>query len=488
MNRMRLSLLLFSIILPTLAEDRPNIVVILADDLGYGDVQHLNQKSVIPTPNLNRLAEEGMTFTDAHSPSAVCTPTRYGLLTGRYCWRTKLKRGVLNGYGRSLIQPDRRTLAHVLQSAGYKTGIVGKWHLGLDFILTGNNNESIDYSKPVSRGPKSYGFDFSYIIPASLDFPPYVYIKNHQITQFPSATQEAWRFPAFVRKGPRSPVFRMADALDHLIQEAVTFIHDKSEKKSPFFLYLPLTGPHKPVLPHPRFLGKTEAGLYGDFVHQVDWSVGQINQAIQKAGIKDKTLVIFTSDNGSFMYRENDPSKPDHLDTSSVQAFHSETHTANHVYRGTKADIWEAGHRVPFFVRWPGRIRPESRSKTPICHTDILATCAAAAGVKTESGVGPDSFSLMPELIAPSGFVSDHPPIINHSAGGMFAIREGQWKLVLGNGSGGRQQPKGKPFGKPFQLFDLSRDSGETFSLATDRPDIVQDLTSKFYKIAGSDL
>ena len=236
------------------AADRPNIIVVLADDMGYGDVHALNPHSKIPTPALDRLANEGMTFTDAHSPSAVCTPTRYGLLTGRYCWRTRLKRGVQNGYGPPLIQQSRTTMPEFLRENGYATGIVGKWHLGLGFS---KNGAEFDFSELVDDGPKEHGFEFSHVIPASLDFPPYVYIRNGDLTAFPGLTQPAQKFPAFLRKGERSPDFVMNDCLDDLLKQSQTYVRQHANKDKPFFLYFPLTAPHKPVLPHPRFRGRT---------------------------------------------------------------------------------------------------------------------------------------------------------------------------------------------------------------------------------------
>ena len=342
---------------PLPAAERPNVVVILADDMGYGDVQALNPDSKIPTPNLNRLAADGMTFTDAHTGSAVCTPTRYGLVTGRYCWRTRLTSGVLNGYGEPLMDQSRQTIADFLGGQGYHTGIVGKWHLGLGFAKDG---QDFDFSKPVSDGPHTHGFAFSHIIPASLDFPPYVYIRNGEITKFPSVEQAAVSFPKFLRKGERGPDLIMEEVLDELARQAGGYIERQSKTEQPFFLYVPLTAPHKPVWPHPRFVGMTDLGPYGDFVTQVDATVGDILKSIDEAGVRDETLVIYTSDNGSFMRRSSDPNFVDHVLDETVQEYRETHHTANGPFRGTKADIYEAGHHVPFFARWPGNIEAGS--------------------------------------------------------------------------------------------------------------------------------
>ncbi|GAB5561927.1 MAG: arylsulfatase [Synoicihabitans sp.] len=463
----------------------PNIVFILADDLGHGDVQTLNPDSKIPTPHIDRLAAEGMTFTDAHSPSAVCTPTRYATLTGRYSWRSKLKRGVLNGYGEPLIETDRPTVASHLRDHGYMTGIVGKWHLGLGFQKEG---DEWAWHKPVTYSPVDVGFEHSLVIPASLDFPPYVYIDGHKITGLPNRTQPGIKFPKFLRKGELGSNFSMENCLDDLTNEATSFIARHAQGDSPFLLYFPLTAPHKPVWPHARFRGATDLGPYGDFIVQVDATVGQVLDAIDAAGIAENTVVILTSDNGSFMYRLTDPDEPDHVTDASVQAYYEGNHTANGPWRGTKADIWEAGHRVPFFARWPGKIAAGSTSAEPICHVDFFATAASLAGtpLPAPTVAAPDSFDLTPLLLGnPSAF--ERAPVIHHSGGAMFAIREGDWKLILGNGSGGRQAPKGKRFEPPWQLFNLRQDPGETKDLFHTHPEKAQALEAKMFQMLADD-
>ena len=462
------------------AAAKPNIVFVLADDLGYGDVQALNARSRVPTPNLNRLARQGMTFTDAHSPSAVCTPTRYGALTGRYCWRSRLKRGVLNGYSVPLLEPGRLTVAGILRANGYHTSVVGKWHLGLGFQKGADGQ--IDYAKPVTDGPNEHGFDDSFIIPASLDFPPYVYIENGRVIELPSIDQPAVKFPGFLRRGPRQPGLVMDDCLDDLTRRAAAVIRERARKEPPFFLYFPLTAPHKPVQPHPRFIGKSGLGLYGDFVMQVDWTVGQVMQSIDSAGIGKNTLLIFTSDNGSFMRRLGPEEKEDHVSDATIQAYNETHHTANGELRGTKADVWEAGHRVPFFARWPGVIAVGSTCDKPTAHVDLFATCAEIAGAKLPDDAAEDSFSWLP-LFRGGDWAKPRAPVINHSAAGMFALRSGKWKLVAGNGSGGREAPKGKPFQKPFMLFDLQADVGEQNDLAKAKPKLVERLTARLEEI-----
>ncbi|NNE91692.1 MAG: arylsulfatase [Verrucomicrobiales bacterium] len=483
MNRFVLLSLVLSFAFAARADDRPNIVFILADDMGYGDVQALNPDSKIPTPHLDRLAGEGMTFTDAHSPSAVCTPTRYATLTGRYTWRSKMKTGVLNGYGRPLIEPERPTVASHLKSAGYHTAVIGKWHLGLGFQAK-DDGKTWDWAKPLDYSPVDVGFERSLVIPASLDFPPYVYVEGHRITGLPDREQPAIGFPGYLRKGELGSDFSIVDCLDELTKQAAGHITKSATGDKPFFLYFPLTAPHKPVSPHPRFQGKTDLGPYGDFIVQVDWTVGEILKAIDDAGIAENTLVIYTSDNGSFMFRETDTDAPDHVKDETVQAYFEGNHTANGLLRGTKADIWEAGHRVPFFVRWPKVIKAGSTSDRTICHVDLFATAAEVAKTKLPppTVAAPDSFSLVPLFKNQPGKFK-RAPVVHHSGSGMFAIRDGDWKLVLGTGSGGREQPRGKKFESPYKLFNLKEDLGETNDRFSSEPEIAQRLETELLKM-----
>jgi arylsulfatase A-like enzyme len=323
------------------------------------------------------------------------------------------------------------------------------------------------------------GFDDSYVIPASLDFPPYIYIENDRVVDLPTLEQPAQSFPRFLRRGERAPLLDMEDCLDDLTTRATDFIRNCSKEK-PFFLYFPLTAPHKPAWPDARFVGKTGLGPYGDFVVQVDATVGRVLDTLDENDLADNTLIFYTSDNGSYMHRYEGDQK-DHVEDSSVQGYRSEHHTANSVLRGTKADIWEAGHRVPFFVRWPGKIAPGTQCDATICLVDLFATCAEIVGRELKGNVAEDSFSLMPLLTQTRTFT--RAPVINHSVAGMFAIREGHWKLVAGNGSGGREAPKGKPFEKPYMLFDLEQDLSEQTDIAGRHPDVVKRLTERLQTI-----
>ena len=477
------------------SDDRPNIVVILADDLGYGDVQPLNSRSKIPTPNYNRLAKEGMTFTDAHSASAVCTPTRYSLLCGRYPWRSSLKRGVLGGYSQPLIEKDRQTIASLAKQAGFQTGCIGKWHLGLGWQwhdkpsekinnmgIAGGKPNAVDFGKPLTHGPNTLGFDYSFIIPASLDMSPYVYIRNDRATAIPDEIVEGKKFPAYSRKGEIAVDFKFEDVLDKLTTEACDFIKRSSQSDKPFLLYFPLSAPHKPVLPHSRFRDKTELGTYGDFVHQVDWTVGQVMKTLDDVGAAENTLLLVTSDNGSFMFRHN--KQEDHVTDSTIQRFHPDNHRANGSWRGTKADIWEAGHRVPFFARWPKEIKPGSKCNGLVCQTDILATIAQLVGVEFDSKSAPDSFSMFKLL---KGDQRTRKPVVHHSINGQLAIRDGDWKLIMGSGSGGREKPRGKPFEQPYQIFDLKNDPQEKTNRIEEQSERMKSLVDQFEEISKGD-
>ena len=494
--RLILSVSIMPMLLSDLQADQPNVVVILADDLGFGDVQPLNSDSKISTPNFNRLAQFGMTFTDAHSPSAVCTPTRYGLLCGRYPWRSKMKRGVLGGYSKPLIEADRQTIGSVMKSAGYTTACIGKWHLGLgwqwndepekginNMSIAGNKPGRVDYSKPLTHGPNTLGFDYSFIVPASLDMSPYVYVKNSRVTEIPDKVVPGVRFPAFYRKGEIASDFVMEECLDKLASEASTFIAESAKKDNPFFLYFPLTAPHKPVMPAKRFQDKTEHGPYGDFIVQVDWTVGRVLKALDDSGTTEDTLLIVTSDNGSFMHRY-DQDREDHCDKETIQGFNASSHRSNGPWRGTKADIWEAGHRVPFFAHWPAKIEADSKSNQTICHTDILATVAELISLDIDKKSAEDSHSFATALVGKSG---QRPPVIHQSGSGMLAIRSGPWKLILGSGSGGRQKPKGKSFEKPYILVNLADDAAEQTNLIDSKSSIATELKLSFDELSHGD-
>ena len=284
-----------------------------------------------------------------------------------------------------------------------------------------------------------------------------------------------------MRKGPRAEDFEIGGVLDRLTEEAVQFVEDAAEGEQPFFLYMPLTAPHKPTQPHERFRGTTGLGKYGDFVAQVDWTVGQVLDALDRTESAEDTLLVYTSDNGSYMFRFDDETRKDHVDEMTIQGFRADRHRANGPFRGTKADIWEAGHHVPLLVRWPGNVEAGSLCDATVCLTDLFATVAEIVGVQLDNSVAEDSFSLASMLVGEEA--ERGAPVVHHSVGGMFAIRDGDWKLVLGNGSGGREKPRGKPFEKPYQLFNLADDIGEETDVAAEHPEVVERLTERLEEI-----
>lgn len=442
--------------------DRPNVVIILADDLGYGDLRCYNADSAIPTPRLDELASQGVRLTDAHSPSAVCTPTRYGLLTGRYCWRTRLKSGVLNGRSRNLIDVGRLTIADMMRDAGYRTAGFGKWHLGL------GDQQPTDYSRPLLPSPLDHGFDSYFGIPASLDMEPYVYLRGDAPESPPTeaiagSKQRRAGGEGFWRAGAISPGFRHIDVLPRITEEAVQFIARQTDKQ-PFFMYVPFSAPHTPWLPTAEYAGRSDAGPYGDFTVQVDACVGAILDALAAGGFEN-TLVVFTSDNGAHWTPED---KKEYA------------HRANGPLRGQKADIWEGGHRVPFLARWPGRIPSAAVSNQLACHVDLAATLAAVIGAELPDDAAEDSFNLAPALLGDADYQGARTTLVAHSISGVFSIRDGDWKLIPHLGSGGFSTPRdvepsaGGPQG---QLYNLSKDLGEQHNLWLERPDVVERLS-----------
>jgi arylsulfatase A-like enzyme len=446
---------------------RPNIVYVLADDLGWGDLPCYNPGSAIPMPNADRLAAQGVRFTDMHSPSAVCTPTRYGILTGRYCWRSRLKSGVLWGYDRALIEDGRLTVPGLLKQAGYATAGIGKWHLGL------GGEEKTDYTKPLRPGPVTHGFDEYFGIPASLDMEPYVYFENDRVVEPPTAHTEGKNHPrgVFYRPGPMAPSFRHEEVLPTLTRKAVEFIQERAKRpEQPFFLYFPLPSPHTPWLPTDAVRGRSRAGDYGDFVAQTDDALGAVMQVLDETGLAENTLLIFTSDNGADWKIED------------KEKF---AHRANAHWKGEKADVWEGGHRVPFLARWPGRIPAGSVRNELGCLTDLMATVAAISGLPLPQNAAEDSENLLQVMIG-SAEARGRDAVVHHSINGTFSLRQGDWKLVLGLGSGGFTAPQEvpvQPGGPEGQLFHLAEDPREENNLWQRYPEVVERLKGVLRKI-----
>jgi arylsulfatase A-like enzyme len=446
----------------------PNIIVILVDDMGYGDAQCYNPESKIPTPNINQLARQGMRFTDAHAPGPLCHMSRYGLMTGRFPFRTNV------GLWRKqpLIAPDQTTLATLLSDNDYETAMVGKWHLG----FTENG-----YDHPLPGGPVDRGFHSFFGIRASTDIPPYFYIRGNRAVappteQVESRNTEGWSNiqGEFWRAGGIAPGLELKDVLPRFTEEAITVIkeHGQESSKKPLFLYLAYPAPHTPWLPSEEFLGKSGAGMYGEFTMMVDHMVGRVLTALDEANMTDETLVIFSSDNGPVWY-EHDVERFDHDSSGGL--------------RGMKADAWECGHRMPFIARWPGTVTAGSVDHRIICFTDLMATFADLIGAELPEKAGPDSISFYKTLIGQTD--ASRPALVIQSGSGAMTVRQGSWKLITQLGSGGFSKPSrvkpgpGEPIG---QLYNLKQDAGETRNLYNEEPGIVAKLSAELKRIQNS--
>lgn len=454
-------------------QKKPNIVFIFADDMGYGDVSALNENSKIQTTNIDRIASEGVTFTDAHSSSSVSTPSRYSLLTGRYNWRSDLKSGVLMGYNKALISPDRRTIASVLRDQGYQTACIGKWHLGWDWNNIEAGKDSVDFSKPITNGPTTRGFDYFYGIIASLDMAPYVYVENDMPTALPDreTVNDGMKY---WRKGPTASDFDHEQTLPNFINRAVDYIHDKSKEDKPFYLYLPLPAPHTPILPIKEYQGKSGLNPYGDFVLMVDDMVGKVMKALKEAGVEDNTIIVFSTDNGC-----SPQAKFDELQAKG--------HYPSYIYRGHKADLFDGGHRIPCVVRWPARVKPHVVDQT-VCLTDFFATFAAVADYQLRDSEGEDSYNILPLLLNEKEGEVIREATVHHSINGDFTIRKGEWKLLLSPGSGGWSFPKPGTDDEVIktlpsvQLYNMQSDPAEKNNVYAEHPEVVKELKDLMIK------
>ncbi|VGO18319.1 sulfatase family protein [Pontiella sulfatireligans] len=431
------------------AGSNPNIVFILCDDLGYGDVQCLNPEyGKIKTPCVDQLASEGMIFTDAHSGSSVCTPTRYGLMTGRYSWRTKLQSGVVQGFAPDLIAEDRPTVASFLKAQGYHTAIIGKWHLNFDYldptsgVALKKSKKNAPIGSTIPDGPANRGFEYYHGFHHARDMKGV--IENNKVI---ARDDEINMLPRLTRK-------------------AVEYIDARAaEKDIPFFLYVPFGSPHTPIVPSLEWQGKSGLGAYADFVMQTDAGVGAIIDALDRNGLADNTLVIFSSDNGC--------SK-----AANIPQLAKQGHKVSAGMRGSKSDLWDGGHRVPFVVRWPGKVAEGSSSDQLICLTDFFATFSELTGRPLPAGSAEDSVSFLPALSG-KPIVSTRNGVIHHSIKGHFAYRQGKWKLLLAKGSGGWSSPTEKEAPKRVpvaQLYDMENDPGETTNLYESHPEVVERL------------
>jgi len=446
---------------------RPNIILIMLDDMGYGDAGCYNPESKIPTPNIDRLAKQGMRFTDAHAPGALCVPSRFGFLTGRYPSRHK-------GYN---IKSGTETIASVLKRHSYRTAMVGKWHNGFENIN--------GWKGKLDGGPCGSGFEYFFGIPHSLDIQPYLYIENNHVIQAPTGNtvrgKEAtagiydstnWNRiqGAFWRSGKIAPDFKHSEVLGKFTSKAISYIdnHGNTQSKKPFFLYLAYAGPHTPWLPSAEFKGKSKAGLYGDFLMEIDHEIGKVMEALKQAGFKEDPLIMLSSDNGPVWYPQN------------VKKY---GHSSVGPLRGMKADAFEGGHRMPFIASWPGKIPANSVCTDTICLTDIMRTLASVIGEELPEGVGVDSYDILPLLL---GEKKEAVRDITIHKSKFLAIRKGKYKYLDGKDSGGFSKEKVSPGAPPGQLYDLENDLGETENLYSKHPEIVKSMKEQLDKFKSS--
>ena len=455
---------------------KPNIVIIYADDLGYGDVSCYNpDRGKISTPHIDQLAAEGMRFTDAHSSSGVCSPSRYTLLTGRYHWRTHLQKGIVGLWGKPLIAPDRLTIGSIAQKAGYKTACIGKWHRGWDWPISKENRPYCGrfkkdailtkehhtawretFSQMIGGGPTTRGFDnyFGTDVP---NHPPFCFIENNRTIGIPSQflpQSKLVKNQASVQ-GPAVKGWALEPILPALSERTAQFIRREANTPEPFLIYMPLTSPHTPLSVNEEWKGKSNLNLYGDFVMETDAVVGQVLAAIQESGATENTLVLFTSDNGCAHY----------IGTKEMEG---KGHFASGPLRGYKSDAWEGGHRVPFIVRWPGMVKQGSTNKNLIHQADVMATLAEIIGQTLPDNAGEDSFSFLSQLKGANQPVRPHA--ISCSIRGVPSLRDGDWKYIPDTGSGGWTRGRGD---FPVQLYNLTDDIGETNNLAKQYPERV---------------
>ena len=451
---------------------KPNIIYVLADDLGYGDLSKFNPEGKIKTPHLDQIANDGMIFTDAHTSSSVCTPTRYGILTGRYNWRSTLKSGVLSGRSKALISNTRTTVGKMLQSKGYHTAFIGKWHLGWNWRM--DSIGTIDFSKNVEQSPNDVGFDYAFGHAASLDMPPYVYVENGMATSIPTDSTVNEGEYSWWRNGLTASDFVHEEVTPNFFKKSFEYIKEKSKEENPFFLYLALPSPHTPILPTEEWQNKSGLNPYADFVMMIDSYIGQLEKVIKEAGIEENTIVIFTSDNGCSPEANFDELK-------------QKGHNPSYIYRGHKADIFEGGHRVPFIVKWPGKIKKGSVNNDIICTTDLMATCAEIVDYPLSDSEGEDSYSLVPLFENKNIENPIREATVHHSINGSFAIRRGKWKLIMCPGSGGWSFPRPNVAVTmdslpKFQLYDLVNDPSETSNLIATNDEKADELKTLLEK------
>ncbi|WP_339743085.1 arylsulfatase [uncultured Rubinisphaera sp.] len=462
---------------------RPHVVIILADDMGLGDVTALNKYSQIPTPNLDKLARQSLSFTDAHAAGSYCVPSRYGLLTGRYMWRTRLgSGGNLANFAGTLIEPDRKTIANLLQNAGYYTGLIGKWHLGLDWKLRDQsereqirvdlnyqNFNNIDFASPALKGPKDYGFTYSFGTAGSAEMNPATFIENNRVTVIPTLTSAQAKAKYGEWYGRDDNIVAEDYTMDRLVptlsNKACEFVETavRTKPDQPFFLYYAMTTPHNPIVPHREFQGKSRAGTYGDFVFELDYHVGKLLQKLDDLGIVDNTLVIFTSDNGPVNRTKGYFQRWVRGDTMIYD------HDSNGPCVGWKGGLEEGGHRVPFLVRWPAVIKPGEQCSTTIVFNDVFPTLAEILDIPLDDNIAEDGVSFYQALKGESRPVSFHKAIIHNHHNGTFAVRQGPYKLMV-HGPKTIDEVLNESVTATYTLYDLGEDIEETTDISKQHP------------------
>ena len=454
----------------------PNIIIVLADDLGVADLSFGDPDAKIQTPELDRLARDGMRFSDAHSSSSVCTPTRYSLLTGRYSWRTRLKSRVIDGFGEALVAPGRDTIADLLARAGYQTAMFGKWHLGLDWPLKdggtvdgfrglkANETDRVDYSKPFRNGPVDAGFQTFYGINASLDFFPYVWLEGDRTVSRPTDRQKKLGGKddkqAFMRSGPKASDFNPEAVMATLTSKTVDYIGSQ-DGTQPFFVYLSLAAPHTPVIPAAQFRGTSKAGIYGDYVREIDGSIGQIVAALEERGMLENTIIVFTADNGA-----SKAAFPEELEERYL-------HKPSGLFRGRKASLYEGGHRVPYILHWPARVKAGTIRDELIGLQDFYGTFAELTGAGVQDDAGEDSISILPLWLGLPGS-QGRDTIVTRDFAGRLSIRSRDWKLIMGRNS------------KQRELYNLAIDPSESVNRISREPAIAASLQNQLTHIVLS--
>ena len=493
----RFSAILSSILVCAAWAKQPNVLILYADDLGFGDLGCYNKESRIPTPNLDRLASESVRFTDGHSSSGICTPSRFAMLTGRHHWRDF--HGIVNAFGDSVFKPERLTLPEMLKEKGYKTAAIGKWHLGWNWDAIRNKEvrattvqdgrrkkqqlgpEAFDWTKSIPNGPLDHGFDY-YFGDTVINFPPYCWIENDKVVKAPDTLMQTGKWKKIkeggweCRPGPMVTGWDPYQNIPTTTKKGVKYIKEAANAEEPFFLYFAYPAPHAPIIPNDEFDGKSKAGPYGDFVYETDHSIGQLLQALTDSGQAENTLVIFSADNG-----------PEHYAYARDVKF---DHWSAHPFRGLKRDAYEGGHHVPFMIKYPGVTMAGTVNDALVSQIDIMATLASVVGYDLpEKNAAEDSHDLLPLLKGEAKSIrTSH---VHNTFDHTWAFREGDWVLITGKSGHHSRVTKEwlkkhdypKTESKQARLFNLREDIGQRNDLAAKHPEKVRSMKASLAQI-----